>query len=1118
MNTLIPQDKEGNEFFAKDNLGKSYYAKDVCKNEIYPIDKDKKAIVAKDTSGTFFYAKDEKENEIYPKDENGVEYLVEKNKYAYDNRNILKYPKDKNGRSMYPTNNLGEQYYIDQVYGRDKDGNQFYAKNLDQDEFYAPRIVAERNDGTPIYAKKRNGEIIFPIDNFGEYYITSTLFDSYNYLIKSGGNIRYAVRNNKEIYPIFSTKGRNGILKIEKILNNKYATNISKEFYYPLDENGNEYVLSDLENEPEALVNIYPITNDNLYIVPNLNGSRIRYERLGRETFKKILPYFETRLETGKLEYVNKPFYKVYAEANLEDVGLFFNKYKIAYFEKMDWLVRIYIDMCKKTDLPNCTLASFDLETVPLSGENRVPTGIDSMDRVVMISIVKWNQHIVKYFLLYLTPCPKSEPLKALPLHYDENIIDYELIAFNTERELLIHFHKLIDDVHVLTGYNINNFDFPCIFARLVWLQMNNILKYYSSKNIGDYLVTTYRGKIVIDMYNYFKIFSSYNLPGFKLDDVAKAKLGKAKISLKSTGIHYWYSTKKATPELLRCPDVKKCYDLLNPHSLREDQFGTFRKYLEYCLIDSELVRLLFQKETALHFLIERANFTAMDVVHALHYGNSRYLLELFKTYGTLLGYFINIRFFKNMTEPEKYKSMFVNDTYQGALNYCIPESYYEDISVMDFTSMYPCSLLSSNLCYGTCTILTNEEYLASPVAHTLTAIPFRNHSEEDFLNCKMKKEILDETYQYPSFNPETDKFVVIVNQKTKAFLPELVLHLLNLRKFHQKEWKSTKNVYHYNAQLNIKILINSLYGIMASKDSCLAKLVIAITIVTLARYQLLGSFNFMVQNGYDVCYADTDSLMVHRWPVDNCDSVNKYLNLPHVEIKFENRFKKLLIISKKRYIFELDTGKYITKGFQKKSNELIDYMTNKILKSAMENFNVGRDPSQGWVIWVETLNEAFYKCRDPKKYSISRKTKNIDEYKSTTCATVKMLQKYPEKSGEYIEYTYSRADIAAKETLKWIMDVDEVKYVNFEQLFMSQKKIFITLLNISFWNMQNPFEPCQKVLNTLKWKSFLHAELLHWFNTREKILILVERGIKYSFEINDHLNCKCRRKRLIRK
>ncbi|GFX29272.1 DNA polymerase [Trichonephila clavipes] len=102
-------------------------------------------------------------------------------------------------------------------------------------------------------------------------------------------------------------------------------------------------------------------------------------------------------------------------------------------------------------------------------------------------------------------------------------------------------------------------------------------------------------------------------------------------------------------------------------------------------------------------------------------------------------------------------------------------------------------------------------------------------------------------------------------------------------------------------------------------------------------------------------------------------------------------------------------------------------------LSGSLPQINLGvqdRDPSQGLVIWVETLNEAFYKCRDPKKYSISRKTKNIDEYKSTTYATVKMLQKYPEKSGEYIEYTYSRADIAAKETLKWIMDADEIQEI----------------------------------------------------------------------------------------
>ncbi|KAF8796712.1 DNA polymerase delta catalytic subunit like protein [Argiope bruennichi] len=705
------------------------------------------------------------------------------------------------------------------------------------------------------------------------------------------------------------------------------------------------------------------------------------------------------------------------------------------------------------THSPNWTIASFDLETVPLSGENRVPTGADSKDTIVMISVVKWNNNGVEYYLLYFTPCnAEFSSARQNSLVYDGDTIHYNSIKVENEKELLIKFHNLIEDAHVLTGYNINNFDIPCIFSRLLWLRMHDYLEHYSSKTIGDYMVTTFKNKIVLDMYHYFRIFSSYNLPGFKLDDVAKVKLNKFKIPLKSTGIHAWYVSKEITSSLLQSNNVKECFETLKKYlyHVTEEQFGTFTKYLEYCLIDSELVRLLFIKETALHFLIERANFTAMDAIHAFYYGNSRYLLELFKTYGTILGYFININYFKNMTDPAKYKSMFINGTYQGALNYCIPKRYYKNISVMDFTSMYPCSLLSANLCYGTCTILTTEEYVNSPLAQTLTAIPFRNHSKQDFdkENIFKQGELCTENYHYPTFDPNKDKFVIVVNQQTKAFLPELVLHLLNLRKYHQREYKSTKNIYHYNSQLNIKILINSLYGVMGSKDSCLAKLVIAIAIVTLARYQLLGSYHFMVRKGYDVCYADTDSLMVHNWPVDNCDEVNKYLNLPHVEIKYEERFKSLLILSKKRYVFETQNGKFITKGFQKKLNDLIKFMSDTILIHAMNSLQQGdANPSQGWIVWVDTLLQAYYMCRNPKTYSITRKTKNLDEYKSTTCSTVRMLQKYPEKAGEYIEYTFSRADVAAKEVLKWIMDVDDVKYLNFEQ-FGVKRPIEIGVLN----------------------------------------------------------------------
>lgn len=866
-------------------------------------------------------------------------------------------------------------------------------------------------------------------------------------------------------------------------------------------------------------------------------GCHIRYEPLGQSTFKKVLPYFEQRLKSGKLDYVSKPFYKVYTDVPLNDVGSFFDKYKISYYETGDWLTRIYIDMCirydtrsfyykwydvtkdsnlmtsfrmmpENTTSPHWNIASFDIETVPLSGEQRVPTGADPKDVIVMISVVKWNRNGVQSYVLYFTPCETSLlPPQSKSLNYDDESIDYVSVRVENERQLLVQFHELIDDVHVLTGYNINEYDIPFIFSSLMKLDLPQYLERYSSKTIGNHVVTTYDHKIVVDMLHFFRIFSSYNLPGFKLDDVAKVKLGKSKISVKSTGIHAWYLSKDVTPALMESDDVKECFDVLKPHlhHVTEEQFGTFRTYMEYCLIDSELVRLLFEKETALHFLIERANFTAMDAVCAFYYGNSRYLLELFKTYGTVLGFFINVRFFNNMTDPVKYSSMFVNDTYQGALNYCKSKTFYEDISVMDFASMYPCALVNGNMCYGTCGILTSREYLESPLAQTLTAIPFRNHSERDFMT-DVRVDSCTDTYHYPSFDPDKDAFVIVLNHRTKAFLPELVTHLFNLRKFHQREYKQNKNVYHYNSQLNIKILINSLYGIMASKDSILAKLVIAMSIVTLSRYQLLGSYHFMVRKGYDVCYADTDSLMVHEWPVDHCDELNRYLNLPHVEIKYEERFKSLLILSKKRYVFETQSGTLVTKGFQKKTNDLIKFMSDTILKHTMNSFRSNPDPNLGWIVWVETLLRAYYMCRNPKTYSITRKTKNLDEYKSTTCSTVRMLQKYPEKAGDYIEYTFSRADVAAKEETKWIMDVDDVQYVNFDQLIMSQKKIFMDLLNVCYWKLLNPYIPCQKVLNTLRWKCFVHAELLQFFKTRQRIVMFVERGTKYTFEINDHL------------
>lgn len=851
----------------------------------------------------------------------------------------------------------------------------------------------------------------------------------------------------------------------------------------------------------------------------------VLYRKIGNA--KKILPYFEDRLAKNKLDYRSKPFYKVYTTAPHKDVGQLFHKYKISYFDPDEWLVRIYIDLCSEyetysfyykwyefkndsknltdslrmvsefRDEPDWTVAAFDIESVPLIG-NHIPIGHYKSDRIVMLSVYKWNaRRGIQKWLLYLLP----EGGKPLP--------DYEH-AFETESEMLVKFHALLDDAQIITGYNINAFDFPCIFARLCWLKLYNVLKHYTSSKVGSDLVVTYKNKTVLDLYTYIKIFSDYDLPSLKLDDVARVKLKETKLQVKATGIWSWYRNPDLAKNLLDERDLNKCFDLLKPETVsKPSEFGTFRTYLDYCLKDSELVYRLFQQEHVLSFLVERANFTALDAAQVLHLGNSRYLLELFKTYGTRLGYFINPKFFgTSLDHDSKYEKFFQGKTYQGALNFCIPKQIKEDVSVMDFSSMYPNALRNSNLCYGTCTIMTREEWSSNEAAKGMVCIPYRQHTNNDFKeNVKISK------FSYPKFDPDSDEIVIVINPRAEAFLPKIVDHFIEMRKHHQKEWKRTKEIYHYNVQLGIKLLINSLYGVMAAKDSSLAYLPVAMTIVTLARYQLLGSYHYLTNLGYEVCYVDTDSLMVHKWPVENCDRVNEFLNLPYVELKYEQRMKRLLILSKKRYIYErFDDPKPIPKGFQRKINGLVAFMTDRILRKVWKHkfykplITKDERITKGWRVWVKTVLRANYLCRDPKRYSIYRRIKTLSEYKSVSCPAVKYLKKYPDKNQEHVEFTYSRADVAVKEASNWVMDVEDCQCVDFEKLFINQKRIFYLLLNMTYWDLKDPVKLADCVLNNLRWKRFVHAELLHYHATGRRIVMLMEPGIKYTFTINDHL------------
>ncbi|GFU26304.1 DNA polymerase [Nephila pilipes] len=417
---------------------------------------------------------------------------------------------------------------------------------------------------------------------------------------------------------------------------------------------------------------------------------------------------------------------------------------------------------------------------------------------------------------------------------------------------------------------------------------------------------------------------------------------------------------------------------------------------------------------------------------------------------------------------------------------------------------MYPSILLNQNLDYATCIIMLMDEYLALPdsIQSQCTAVAYRTHNDEEFL--KPNKFPFNE-YQHPKIDYENDKAVMLWYNKEKGVLPQIIEHFLEKRLEEKTLYKKTKNIIHHNKQLNIKIFLNSIYGCMASVDTDIACLYIAMIITAFARIYLLACYEYFTARNFEVAYCDTDSIFVVGYHTPDPTQINRYLNQRYMILAYEQTMLHLLVISKKRYIFEVN-GKLKTKGFEKKGNDLVKWMSQRIITCTLEALKTGgiKDKSEGFIILVNTLILAYMKCRDPKIFCITRKTKSIEEYKSKTCPQMKILIEHPELAGQYIDFTYSQADVSVKEHTKWIMDVEDCTSVNFEKLFTSQKKILVTLLNIAFLELDNPTYVCDMILNKMRWKSFVNAEFKCFMKTRKNIMILVEKGVKYTYKMNN--------------
>lgn len=437
---------------------------------------------------------------------------------------------------------------------------------------------------------------------------------------------------------------------------------------------------------------------------------------------------------------------------------------------------------------PPLKILSFDLETVPLRDQSynwkvRVPDGSSIHDRIVMISAVygqldNIGNTIISRMRVYVLI------LDDMPFNFEEHgkfvndCLNKKYGTATTDLKILFHrsefglIKNFLDDVsifkcHILTGYNILNFDLPCLISRITLLNYNfgTDCGIYTSQSVGNEIVIKLNGVgQTLDYFKCVQTFYSFGLPNLKLDTVATIKLKRVdnddslfgvatatttnKLKMSVICIHRFYQLNWAG--ILTSPAAEAKGDCfvggggagddssIDPFTIETDRarnhsilsaglslndilpedFGTFIEMIDYCLIDSMLIIFLINFDKICTLLRSVANTLCTNLECCLYRGKNYLIMSAIESMSLRCGFFFMKKdWVRQNNDPGQYSDL-KNYTYnaiktkskirnfQGALTHCDKCNFYDDVAIYDFASLYPSVMIEFNISHDTiCTV-----------------------------------------------------------------------------------------------------------------------------------------------------------------------------------------------------------------------------------------------------------------------------------------------------------------------------------------------------------------------------------------------------------------------------
>ncbi|QOI90295.1 hypothetical protein QKU58_gp036 [Pyramimonas orientalis virus] len=582
-----------------------------------------------------------------------------------------------------------------------------------------------------------------------------------------------------------------------------------------------------------------------------------------------------------------------------------------------------------------------------------------------------------------------------------------DVITCKTETALIKEWCKLIHrvDPDIMTGYNIFGFDFDYIYKRALELGCEKYVlgcsrleghkskfkeKMLASSALGENLLkyVEMEGRVFVDLMKVVQ--REYNLDSYKLDNVASHFIsGKVKTHNKTT-LHLDSAAGINVGDYIKLNNTYKCMvlsvdsniividteldekivtwglakDDVSPKEIFACQKGTSAdraKIAKYCVQDCALCNMLIIKLEVFANNMGMANVCLVPLSYIFMRGQGIKIFSLVAKQCRDDNFIIPlIKFDQDSEEVEGYEGAIVLDP--------IPGIYVEaPISVMDYASLYPSSMISENISHDS--IVLDKKY------DNLPGVEYVDVTYDIFTGVGDKKTKVDEkTCRYAQFK-----------NNEKGVLPRILMKLLSQRKSTRKQIlhktvttndnrsftglvdenddsvtiKTTDNntitlsrneilssVDTYNdfmkaildgLQLAYKITANSLYGQVGARTSPIYMKELAASTTATGRNLIMKAKEFMETNyGADVVYGDTDSIFVDfkvkekyglldkdalqksiDISVKASDAFKKELKAPH-DLEYEKTFFPFIILSKKKYVgnlYEHDVNKYKQKS-----------------------------------------------------------------------------------------------------------------------------------------------------------------------------------------------------------